>query len=329
MLRFHPKLLASSSLTFFNLSSFSRISKKNLVPKLFKDPKFTRTGYNKKKNKSLQYDLSKTYIINPHLYYDEKNDKIMKRKEYKLRKNFRNEYPLITKETKTEHLLNNLNDDYLLSRGSGRILNVILELEERDPVIIEENKELIKRALRKISEKLVFFNLREYGILVTLSSRYDGDNKQLWNQFTLNFMRLLEKKKYYNESLIDTKIKEKNFVFIFNNIYRASVRHNIEITQVMNNMKELLLDKFDTLSSISHTILFMTTLVKNKKAKQEGKDFLMKLLPKLNEKINIINEKDSLALIQSMVALDLLDFPLINQLGKLEKIIYINIYFFY
>ena len=50
-----------------NIFKFSRFSKRNLVPNILKDPKFTRTGLNIKKEKNQVYDL--TNVENPHLYH--------------------------------------------------------------------------------------------------------------------------------------------------------------------------------------------------------------------------------------------------------------------
>jgi len=284
-----------------------------MVPKIMKDPKFTRTGISKPKKKSYQYDLSSPHIINRHLYYNAKEDKIQKRHEYKARKSLRNVYPPITKVTPNEHLINNLNDDFLLDRPSGRIMSVVLELEARDLKIVDEYRDLIKRALKKISEKVFYFNLREFGILVTVAARYIPNNKEVWKKFALNFLRILEKKKYYKENVIETKSKEKNFVFIFNNIYKASVKHNIDITQIRTDVSQLLLDKLDNLSNFSHVILLVTTLSKH--SKDEGKDFLMKLIPKLKEKMGQINEKDAIGLIQAMQKCQVVDNEILTQLG--------------
>lgn len=317
MLRFHSKIFVPASFTFLSLGNFSRISKKNLVPKLLKDGKFTRTGISKTKNKSYQYDLSQPHIINPHLYYDEKNDKIKKRHEYKARKAITNEYPPVSKDTETEHLINNLNDDYLLKKPSGRIMSVILELEKRDTNIIEEYIDPIKTALEKLSRKVFYFNLREFGILVTLSARYIPDNENTWKQYTLNFLRILEKKKYYQENPIESKNREKNLIFIFNNIYKSSLRHNFDIKQIVTDMKDLMMDKIDSLSSLSHTILFLTTLTKNSdNPKQDGKNYLIKLIPKINEQIKNINEKDSIGLIQTMHKCEVSDLTLLKNLGE-------------
>ena len=312
MLRFHSKFLPSP-FTFSLVSTFSRISKKNLVPRILKDPKFTRTGISAKKKKSLQYDLSKPHIVNSHLYYNEKDDKLQKRREYKERKSLRNEYPPITKETPSEHLLNNLNDDFLLARGSGRILNVVLELETRDQSLIVQYRDLIQRALVKISEKAFYFNLREFGMLVTLATRYIPDNKEIWRNFSWNFQRILEKKKYYKENVLETKSKEKNFIFIFNNIYKASLRHGLDFVKIRSNMVELFLSKLDDLSNFSHVVLLVTTLTKY--SKQEGKDFLLKLLPNVKAKMGQINEKDALGLIQAMVKCEVIDIEILTKLG--------------
>ena len=61
--------------------SFGWYSSRNTVPKIMKDPKFTKTGIVYRKRKAQQYDLSQPHIVNPHLYVDKKEDSKALRKE--------------------------------------------------------------------------------------------------------------------------------------------------------------------------------------------------------------------------------------------------------
>lgn len=316
MLRFHQKPLISlytSSL----FASFSVISKRNFVPKILKDPKFTRTGIAKKKKKSYQYDLSKSYIINPHLYYDEKRDKALQRHEYRARRALQNEYPPITADFSTEHLLNNLNDEFLLQRASGRILSVILEIEKRDKNLIVEHWELIQKALKKLSQKAFFFNIREFGILVTLANKYLRQDQEVWKKFLLNFQRILEKHKYYQQDILSSKNREKNLVFIFNHISKACKSLNIQgVDEISKSLKEGLSEKLDKIEKLSHKIMFLTTLITSSSETAEFQPIFSEFLKKNLQNLSEINEKDALALLQSMQKLKTNDLETVRKLGN-------------
>lgn len=323
MLRFQNEAIFSRIKSVF-FQNFSTISKRNFVPKLLKDPKFTRQGIAKKKKKNLTYDLSKPYIVNPHLYYDEKNDKISKRKELKARKSIRNEYPPITQEFSSDHLINNLNDEYLLNKPSGRILSAIIELEKRDKELINEHSDLVKSALNRVSQKVFFFNLREFGILVSLASRYLPRNNEIWKNCSLNFLRILEKKRYYKEEgILNTKSKENNFIFLYNNICKACKNNKLEENseKISQIIKEILLKDIENIQNVSHIILFFTTLANNAfSKKEEGKEFIQNLITKLKGKMEEINAKDALSLIHTMKKFSILDYETLKTLGTLSSI---------
>lgn len=316
MLRFHQKPLISLYNSSF-LASFSVISKRNFVPKLLKDPKFTRTGIAKKKKKSYQYDLTKSYIINPHLYYDEKNDKIQQRHEYRARRALHNEYPPITADFSTEHLLNNLNDEFLYQRASSRILSVIVEIEKRDKGLVVEHYQLIQKALKKLSQKAFFFNIREFGILVTLANKYLRQDQEVWTKFLLNFQRILEKHKYYQQDIFSTKNREKNLVFIFNHIAKACKTLKIQgVDDISNSLREGFKEKLDKIDNLSHKIVFLTTLITSSPQTGEFLAIFQEFLKKHAQNLSEINEKDALALLQSMQKLKVHDPETMKKLGK-------------
>jgi len=240
------------------------MSARDKVPKLIKDPKFTRTGIVRRKTKNRNYDLTQPHIKNPELYYNEKVDKPLERKKDRELRKLKRGLPELTigEPRELKSILQDLTNEEFLLHGSSRLIINIHELEKHHADKVEKNLDAIHGALRVLNHKLPLLSFREFGILVTLNDRYNPNDKQLWTEIALNLQRAIQGWLEYEKDVLAVESLQKNLVHVSNSVYNASKRLDIDIKDLAKLLRRAFVEKTGAISDVKNLILFYTTLAK-------------------------------------------------------------------
>lgn len=233
-----------------------------------------------------------------------------RRLAYKARKKERLQSSLAVTELTFDQLFSELKDEKLIDNGSPRLFNVILEMEKREEFKNEDLRDIIRFSLKKASLKSNFLNLREFGILVTLSSRYLKKEGQIWTTYLLTFERLLEKISYYGVNVLDSKNRLENILFIFNNIYAKSSSFSLPIQSLSNRISLLIGVQLEKISNVSLLVLVTTTLSRI----NNSSDLFAKYQKKITDNVSKLTLSDSVSLIQAMRKFSSVDLKLVSTL---------------
>ena len=243
---------------------FTKMSARDKVPNLIKDPRFTRTGMSKRKTRDRTYDLTQPHIKNPELYYDQKVDRPLERKKQRELHKLKRGLPEVDigQPRELKNILADLTNPELLTKGSSRLMVNIHELQKWHQDKIESNLDAIHGALRVLNHRLPLLSFREFGIVTTLNDRYNPNDKQIWTDISLNLQRAIQGWVEYERDVIAVNSLKKNLIHVSNSVYNAAKRLDINIESLSALLRQTFQDKIDSIKDTKELILFYTTLSK-------------------------------------------------------------------
>jgi len=266
----HPSFKSYISLHLPLSYAFAPYNKRNFVPKIMKDPKFTREGMFKPRKRNYQYDLTQPHIQYPERYYDEAVDKKLERKAIKERRKERNGHEEIPSGTARPlgSIIRDLTAEKFLLEGSSRLILNINELETYYQNQIDQDiHDLIVRGIRALNKSIHLKKLREVGIITTLTRKYGLLDKEIWNNLKLNLMKYLKREENETIQLLNHDVNEDNFIHTLNNILYASRKNGINIEDLIASIEEHFLPKIENFKKSHNLVLFTTALAKIPKLK--------------------------------------------------------------
>jgi len=266
----HPSLKSYFSLRSPLSYAFASYNKRNTVPKIMKDPKFTREGIFKPKKKSLQYDLNQPHILYPERYYNEAVDKKLERKAIRERRALRNGYEPIPSEGARPFasIIKDLASEKILLEGSSRLILNINELETHYQSKIDEDvHDLVVRGLKALNKNIHLKNLREVSIIAALNRKYNLWDKEIWNNLKLNLMKYFKREENETIQILSHDLNEDNFIHTLNNVLFASRKAGIEVQDLIKAVEVNFLPKVENFKNPHNLILFTTALTRIPKLK--------------------------------------------------------------
>ncbi|KRX03137.1 hypothetical protein PPERSA_10218 [Pseudocohnilembus persalinus] len=261
---------------------FSKYTKRTTMPKILRDPQFTREGLQKKKIKQHNYDLEQPHVQNKHLYFNYQEAKKLNRERRKQNKILNSPYEIIENLEQNRDpnlMLQELLDQDLLQKPSRRIINNILALQQTE--VTQEQQAIFENAIRQVaSHNLQGYSFRDFGIFVNLAWRYLKNDKKTWEFICLNFLRQVEKKEYIQQSFLSQNQPKKNisnFIFLYNLCYKASIQLELhkEFELISKASKNYFMENFQIISDMNERALFLSTVSKSlDKQDQNTQDFI-------------------------------------------------------
>lgn len=259
-----PSFRAYLSIHSVSLYAFGARNKRNFVPKIMKDPKFTREGmFNQRKKDNYQYDLTQPHIQFPERYYDEKVDSKLERKAYLERRKERKGFEDITPEVARplDSILRDLLNEEVLLRGSSRILKNIDEIETHHLLKIDEDvREIIIRSLEAINKRIHLKNLREVGIIAAFNRKYGIVDKEIWKNVKFALMKYFVREENDTIQLVDHERNEKNFVHTLNNVLQVGKKIDLDVSDLLSSVERNYAQKINSFGDIKNLIVFTTAL---------------------------------------------------------------------
>jgi len=267
---------------------FAPYNKRNKVPKIMKDPKFTRTGIFKPRKRNYQYDLTQPHVLYPERYYNEAEDKKVERKAYRERRKEREGFDVIDleKARPLEAIISDMTSDRFLVEGSSRLIMNIKEIESHYGSQIDQDlTDLISNAVRALNSHIHLKSIREVGIITQLTRKYEIWDENIWNNTKLVLMKYFRREENETIQLLDNQVHEENFIFILNNILFASRKTGISVQDLVSEVEDRYLPRVESIKNVHNLILFINSLASVPGLKQTTLwDKLNKLLaPKLKE----------------------------------------------
>ena len=289
-----------ASLSALISKSFTTMSKRNTVPKLFKDPKFTRKGIVKPKKKDRQYDLTQPHVKNPELYYDEKIDLPLERKRSREARKANRGLPSINSKERREFnvIAQELTDLRLLRDGDSRLMINIHELQKWHADKLNSERNLVDHALKQLNTKLYLKNFRDFGVLVNLNSRYNAMDEKFWSEAALNLHRFLNTWYQYDTNALERESYQRNLITTWNAVSNAAARLKIDISELTKALYDLFAEKVGSFSTISGAVVFYTNLAKN--LNKFPNDILDKIVARAENEKTQLNTADLVSLIHAL-----------------------------
>jgi len=272
---------------------FAPYNKRNKVPKIMKDPKFTRQGIFKPRKRNYQYDLTQPHVIHPERYYNEAEDKKLERKEYRERRKEREGFDEIDlhKARSLEAIIGDMTADRFLIEGSSRLIMNIKEIESHYARQLDEDlTDVVANAVRALNSHIHLKNIREVGIIIQLTRKYGIWDQTIWNNAKLVLLKYFRREENETIQLLNHEVNEDNFIFMLNNILYASKRTGIDVKDLIEEVEDRFLPRVESIRNTQNLVLFINSLVSIPSFKQTTIwEKLNKLLaPKIKE-MNILD----------------------------------------
>ena len=148
---------------------FSSYNKRTHVPKILKDPKFSRRGIVKKKSQVVkEHDISGGYVSRGHLFYSERQHQTEEETYQIARQAIRDEK--VTGFRQEEQLLFQLVDN------KSDSLNSLLKLHNYHREYVNQHLGEVRQAIREIGVKMYERDLEEIKQVVGLMAEYNQED---------------------------------------------------------------------------------------------------------------------------------------------------------
>ncbi len=187
------------------LRHFSSYNKRTHVPKILKDPKFSRQGIlGRKKHLAVEHDVSGPYVKKAHLFFSQAKRDAMEEEYLSAKEAIRDRKLEALGLREEERLEIVLSDPVLLQRADSKVVNLVVRLAGSGPAG-ESRTQVIRKVLRHLGKQMYQLSLEEVAQVSRLQKEFNGEDQETWQCIRQAVRRVAVSCIYHNQASAQEK----------------------------------------------------------------------------------------------------------------------------